>query len=180
MSEKIRFGLSNVHIALWNTSSCTYDVPRAIKGAVSVDLKPIEDKFSVNIAGNVKQTISQENKGYDGSITFQIVPSWFYTDVFGETIDENNVLSEIHKSTSTNFALIFQFETDQDGRRFVFYNCKCYRQGISSGTISSKIDIQKDEFDIEVRPRLSDKKIKANTTSETPLEVYNNWFNSVY
>jgi phi13 family phage major tail protein len=180
MGDKIRYGLSNVYIAIWNSSLKDYCKPKAIKGAVSIDLEPIEDQFAVTMPNGIKQTLSQSNKGYNGTIKFEYVPVWFNTDILGDILDSNKVLIESSTCRSISFALLFQFETDLSGRRLVLYNCKCNRQKINGESISKSIKTQKDEFKLEIRPRIYDKKIKSCTTSETPLNVYNNWFNTVY
>lgn len=180
MEEKVLYGLSNVHVAVWDKSAKAYSIPKAVKGAVSLELKPLEDKAEARLDGGYKRTITQRFRGYDGTIEFQVAPLWFYEDVFGDSIDENGIITASFKTISTHFALLAQFESDQGGRRFVFYHCNCFRPGIKQETVSDKIKTNTVQFNIEIRPRISDNQIVSFTSKDTSTDSYNNWFTLVY
>jgi phage major tail protein, phi13 family len=179
--DKIIYGLSHVCISKWDAATGKYGTPKAIKGAVSIELNPLIDKVEPTIGKGVKETIIERLNGFDGTIELQIVPSWFYVDVFGDTLDDKGAMYVTSKRRNLpTFALLFEFKTDSHARRFVFYNCKYFRPSIAGKTTSDKLETQKEKFDIQIRPRRDDDKIYNWTTSDIDTDIYNDWFNTVY
>ena len=91
MANKVKFGLSNVHIApITSTSgsSYTYDTPFAVKGAVNLTLDPEGD--SADFYGdNTKYFTDAANQGYTGSLEIAMITDEFRTKILGESTDTN-------------------------------------------------------------------------------------------
>lgn len=61
----------------------------------------------------------------------------------------------------------------------VLYNCSATRPGVSGSTTNNTKEPSTESLTITASP-LSDGRIKARTTPETPDEKYNNWYKTVW
>lgn len=180
--NKIKYGLSNVFYSkLLNANTNTYDTPIEIEGAVSVALSQTGDVTPI-YAGNVEYFTLNTNNGYDGTIEFVLLPDSFRINILGESVDANGIQTEDANTTAANnyFALSFQFEGDSKNKRHTLYKCRCSRPNIESSTKTEKTENKNEVLTISVRPRFSDKKIKAVSTVDVDQDSYDRWFTGVY
>ena len=137
MSEKITYGIKNVHVAKISVSSegtVTYGEPKALPGASEITLSTVGDPVKV-FADNVVYYKAGVNQGYSGNLVIYNVPDWFEKDYLGMFEDSNGVLVEDSAGVSAEFALIFEFNTDSaKTKRNVMYNCSASRPEISGST----------------------------------------------
>lgn len=135
-SNKVKFGLKNVHYAVATVtgSTVTYDTPVAIKGAVnlSLDAQGGETNF---YADDSKYYVTNANQGYSGDLEVAKFPESFYQDIFGVDADDNGLLYEDAAVEPKQFALLFEFAGDANSTRHVLYLCNASRPALSSGTI---------------------------------------------
>lgn len=140
-SNKVKFGLKNVHYAKATVSgsTVTYATPVAIPGAVnlSLDAQGEETNF---YADDTKYYTTSNNTGYTGDLEVAKFPDSFYSDIFGEVADTDGVLFEDAEVEPAQFALLFEFAGDANKVRHCMYLCTCSRPAVSSGTLTESKD----------------------------------------
>ena len=187
MANKVKFGLSNVHIAkiTYGTDgnglpTITYGTPFALAGAVNLTLDAEGDSADF-FADNTKYFSDAQNNGYSGSLEIAMISDKFRTDILGETLDSKGALIENKDDTMSDFALGFQVEGDVAGRRFWFYNVSATRPSTASQTIETSKEPVTDTLNITANARITDGAIKVmmEKTSGNTTQ-YNNFFTAVY
>ena len=160
---KVKFGLSNVYVAKYTISSngaYTYSTPISIPGAVNIALSPSGEDTDF-FADNIKYFSTSSNQGYEGDLEIALFES------------SDDIVS--------GFALGFQIEGDEKGRKFWYYNCKASRSKNESKTNESTKTPNTDSITIKAMPRENDKKVRVFLTETTAnKEAYDSFFESVY
>ena len=181
-SNKVKFGLSNVHIAKITETdgAITYGTPFAMPGAVSLTEEP-EGETTPFYADNIQYYVAVANNGYTGDLEIAMTPQEFLTTILGQTVDTNGAVFESSDDINARFALMGEIEGDVKKRRFVYYDCTATRPSSEMNTIEDKKEPQTDTIEITMSPRATDHVIKAviepNDTNE---DVYNTFFTKVY
>ena len=91
MANKVKFGLSEVHIAkitYGENGAITYGTPFALPGAVNLTLDP-EGESADFFADNTKYFSEYANQGYSGSLEIALINDEFRTQILGESSDAN-------------------------------------------------------------------------------------------
>lgn len=179
---KVKFGLSNVHIAplTYNGTTYTYGEVIHIPGAVSISLDASGDDNDF-FADNIKYYSSSANQGYEGDLEIAMLPDELRETIFGETKDRNGAYIESANDTIRPFALGFQIEGDAKGRKFWYYNCTVSRPNNEASTVETSKEPATDTLSLKAMPRETDKKVRAllpETASNS--EAYAAFFESVY
>lgn len=186
-TNKVKYGLSNVYYSVVTESLSTggvytysYATPVAIKGAVNLSLNQSGEQ-TVFRADNLDYFVTYSNNGYEGDLEVALIPDSFLEDVMQFQKDNNNVLYEVNDKVPKAFALLFQFEGDQNARRHVLYNCKASRPRVASQTTDTTITPVTEILSIKASARLNDGVVKASTKlDDTSSAQYTGWFSSVY
>lgn len=188
MANKVKFGLSNVHVAkiTYGTDSqtglptITYGTPFAIPGAVNLTLDAEGDNSDF-YADNTKYFSSSANAGYSGSLELALITDKFRTDILGEYKDVKDAYLENKDDTISDFALGFQIEGDANARRYWFYSVSASRPSTASQTIETSKEPVTETLNISASARITDGNVKifmepgsGNTTQ------YNGFFSAVY
>lgn len=188
MANKIKYGLKNVMYAIAHISStngtATYDTPVAWPGAVSLSLDA-EGEINKFYADNIAYAQFAANAGYSGSFESALIPESFRQNVLGEGVDSNGVQYETSNASATPFALLFQFEGDENATRYVLYNCAASRPQISGATTEESLEAQTETVDLAVsaihNATLDEDIIRAKVTKSTATSAtYESWFTTVY
>lgn len=181
-SNKVKFGLSNIHYALMSVGedgTITYGTPKPIPGAVNLNLPPQGDTTQF-YAENVAYYVSVANNGYQGDLEVAIIPESFAVDVLKERLDATDkVLVEDASVEPVPFALLFEFKGDQHAIRHVLYNCTASRPTVSGATTTNTKEPTTASLSLTAAP-LADGKVKAKTTAETTEQTYNGWYGAVW
>ena len=109
MSNKVEFGLKNVHYAPFEVvdGKVTYDTPIAIPGAVTLTLTP-RGELTEFYADNMLYYSAAANDGYDGSLSIATIPEQFAIDALGKKKEEKAwVFTEKADAKQNQFALLF-------------------------------------------------------------------------
>lgn len=183
MANKVKFGLSNVHIAAityGEGGAITYGTPFALPGAVNLTLDP-EGESADFFADNTKYFNAYSNQGYSGSLEIALINDAFRTQILGESTDRNGAVFENKDDTVKDFALGFQIDGDQYNRKYWFYNVSASRPSTNSQTIENSKEPVTDTLNITASARLTDGQVRTylepNATNET---VYDGFFEAVY
>lgn len=153
-SNKVKFGLKNVHYAVATEAGgvITYDTPVAIKGAVNLSLDAQGDETNFAADDNAKYYNVTNNTGYSGDLEVAKFPTSFYEDIFGYTTDTNGNLFEDAEAEPAHFALLFEFSGDANKTRHVMYYCTCSRPSVASGTTTETKDPVTESVTITAAP----------------------------
>lgn len=183
MSEnKVKFGLSNVHIAkiTEKDGEITYGTPFKMPGAKSLTADPEGDTTKF-YADNIVYYIANSNQGYAGDLEVAMLIKEFFTQILGQQEDNNGALFESADDVNARFALMGEIDGDVKKRRFVYFDCTATRPSAEMNTVEESKEPQTDTISITMSPRSTDKAIKAVIEpNETNTAVYNAFFNSVY
>lgn len=181
-SNKVKFGLSNVHIAKITETdgAITYGTPFAMPGAVSLTAEP-EGETTPFYADNIQYYVAVANNGYTGDLEIAMTPQEFLTTILGQTVDTNGAVFESSDDINARFALMGEIDGDAKKRRFVYYDCTATRPSAEMNTIEDTKEPQTDTISITMTPRSSDKVIKAVIEpSDTNQDIYDEFFEKVY
>lgn len=181
-SNKVKFGLSNVHIAkiTETNGAITYGTPFAMPGAVSLSADP-EGDTTPFYADNIKYYIATSNQGYTGDLEIAMTPDEFLTQILGQVADDNGALFESADDVNARFALMGEIDGDVKKRRFVYFDCTATRPSAEMNTNEESKEPQTDTISISMSPRSTDKAIKAVIEPTTENQaVYDTFFTRVY
>lgn len=181
MSEnKVRFNLKNVHYAiLTNGSTPAWSTPVSVPGAVSLDLSP-EGEVSNFYADGIVYYRAVANNGYSGTLEMARIPDAMMKDVWGDTLGATSkVLTENANVEPKSFALLYQIDGDADEEYYCLYNVGGQRPNIGSQTNEATKEPRTQSIDITAIP-LSDGRVLARTTADTPTATKSGWFSSVF
>lgn len=188
MANKIKYGLKSLYFAPITTFDAetgapTYGTPVRIPGAVSLSLEPQGDNTPF-YADNVVYWVGAANNGYEGDLEVALIPDEFKTAILGYVVDGAGVLVEDAGAESKHFALMFQFEGDENATRHVMFNCTATRTSAGSTTKGESVEPQTETVTITAtsvyNAALQKDIVKASTNSESQQTAYNSWFTAVY
>ncbi len=182
ISNKVKFGLKNVHYALITASSngtVTYATPKRIPGAVNLSLDA-QGETNTFYADDTAYYVSTSNDGYSGNLEMAQIPDDFRKDVLSETEDATSkVLIENADVDEKPFALLFEIDGNVKPTRHVLYNCVASRPGVGGKTKEKSKTPETETVSITASPDGSGR-VKAKTTADTPAATYDKWFSSVW
>lgn len=181
-SNKVKFGLSNVHIAkiIEVDGEITYGTPFEMRGVVGLTAEP-EGETTPFYADNIQYYVAVANNGYSGDLEIAMTPKEFLTQILGQEEDTNGALFESSDDANARFALMGEIDGDVKKRRFVYFDCTATRPSAEMNTIEDTKEPQTDTITITMTPRSSDHAIKAVIEpSETNQDIYDTFFTKVY
>ena len=191
-ANKVKYGLKNVHYALVTETvatdgsgaiSSSYGSLKALAGAVSLSMSSNSEK-NVFRADDSDYFVSYGQGGYKGDLEVARVNESFLKDVLGLAEDDDNILVESSASfKQTNyFALVFEFDGDQQATKHCLYKCSATRPSIASQTTgeNGSIDPQTETLTLTAVPRAdTDKYIHLQTQDTTSTAVTAAWYTAV-
>lgn len=191
-ANKVKFGLKNVHYALVTETvatdgsgaiTSTYGSLKALAGAVSLSMSSSASK-SVFRADNSDYYVSYGEGGYEGDLEVARVNEDFLKDVLGYREDDDKILVEAGSAFKTvnYFALVFEFDGDQQATKHCLYKCSASRPDIASQTTgeNGSTDPQTEKITITAVPRAdNDKYIHLQTQDSTTTAVIEAWYSAV-
>jgi phi13 family phage major tail protein len=182
MANKVKFGLSNVHIApiTYDGSQVTYGDIFTLPGAVNLSLDP-EGESADFYADNTKYFSDYANQGYTGTLEVALINDDFREKILGQLKDRNGAFIENSGDSFKDFALGCQFEGDTKGTRYWFYQCSVSRPSVASQTIETSKTPVTDTLNITINARISDQNVMAKMEENgTNTTAYNGFFTEVY
>ena len=186
--NKVKFGLKNVHYAVLtrnaSTGVVTFGSPKPIPGAVSIG-RSAEGDTNNFYADDMKFWTGTTNNGYSGDLEVALVPDSFKVDVLGFIQTAEGGILETGDEKAKEFALLYEVDGDQEGRRFVDYCCNATRPNGDAATKEESIEPQTDTMEVSCAPfnyldTANGTARKLSRYYEHPGDAnYNNWFNTV-
>lgn len=178
---KIKYGLRNVYYAKATddgTGNLTYATPVRIAGAVNMSLDAQGDTTPF-YADDIVYFSSTANNGYSGTLEVALIPDSFRKDILGETEGtRDNVLYEYANAPTVEFALLFEFQTDENATKHCMYRCTASRASVAGQTKEDSITPQTETLNIVAMPRVDDYLVKAKCPSTS--SAYANWYTAVH
>ena len=182
MANKVKFGLSNVHIApiTYDGSQVTYGDIFTLPGAVNLSLDP-EGESADFYADNTKYFSDYANQGYTGTLEVALINDDFREKILGQLKDRNGAFIENSGDSFKDFALGCQFEGDTKGTRYWFYQCSVSRPSVASQTIETSKTPVTDTLNITINARISDQNVMVKMEEDgTNTAAYTAFFDEVY
>lgn len=181
-NNKIKYGISKCYYAVATddgNGNLTYATPVALPGAVSLSMEA-QGETNTFYADNIAYFTSVANNGYEGDLELALLPDGFRQNVLGETLDTKGMYLEKANATVKEFALLFQFEGDQNATRHCMYRCVASRPATSGQTKEDSIEPQTETVTITAMPRLNDDLVKARCPyTASTSSSYQTWFDAV-
>lgn len=141
-TNKIRFGLSNVHVGTITISEDgepTFSVPKAYPGAVNMTLSAQGDQ-SVFYADNIAYYVTNTNNGYEGELEMAYLFDWFEQEYLGNVVSNEGMLVELASAPEQQAYIMFQFEGDKNATKYIIYNATFGRPDIEGSTKEDTTD----------------------------------------
>jgi phi13 family phage major tail protein len=181
--NKVVYGLKNCHYAVITEDeegNHTYAAPSPIKGATEISLEP-KGETSDFYADDTLYYTTVSNAGYEATLTIANIPREFRIDVLGETLEAtDNILTESTLQKNKKIAFMFEFDGDVKGVRHILYNVTVTRPTLTSATKTETAEPQPQELAMVAAARPSDGIVKRSTTGDTPDNIYDAWYTTVY
>lgn len=174
---KVQFGISNVHYAI--KTSTGYSAPVLMEGA---------DTMTINNDGGGNDTIYKDNvkyytrssvNGKTGELQMAMFPESFLTDVLGQTAETGGGISEGPSDVGKEFALMWQIEGDEGGRRVVWFCCTSTVPTRTDTTITDSITEGMESVTITATPTEINGVKKTQYSCVTGDGNYANFFSAV-
>lgn len=150
MTAKVRFGLSNVHIAKRTVGSggvVSYATPVAVAGAVSFVCDK-EVAKSVFYADNIKYKVNKKLAGFSGTLEMALIPDTIKTDYLGFKADTNGKLV-LTDENGADCAIMWQEDTDDGVKKYAMFNCSLSPYSQGSKTTEDNADPQTRQIDVD-------------------------------
>lgn len=179
--NKVWYGLSSAYYAKITEGTggaLTFGTPVALKGAVATNMAP-QGETVVERADNIDYWVTNDNRGYTGTLELETVPDSFLKDILGEEVDSTSGLQyEVAGKEPAHFALLFQIDGDQNANRHVFYNCVANRVEVGSETTpDGSIAPHHTTLNITAKPMPSTNLVKGKV--DMNASAYATFFSSV-
>lgn len=154
MSNKVTFGLTNVHYALATVDTqgiWTFGTPKRLIGAQEITTEAIGGSSQVYADDKVIATLVS-NAGTTVTLKFTEIDDEFKKDIFGFKTDSNGNLVEIINHEVKTFALGYEIQGDIKARRIWYYLCTATPIGDASKSKSDSIEANSVSLTITARP----------------------------
>ena len=186
MANKIHYGITNVYYSVLTETlgtngqyTETYAAPVRLIGARSISLSPQQETVNFPADNDANYYTDNIMTGYEGNLVLATLSDDFRKDVYGERADTNQLVGESLSDKPKKFALLFQFEGDENATRHVLYRCTAGKYEISSETKDTTVSPGEISIPITAGGRLSDGLVKWKCGADKTTQ-YNAWNSSVY
>lgn len=188
MANKVKFGLSNVHVLFiesYNAETKKYTFDSAgikpIPGAVNLSLDPQGDTTEF-FADNISYFSQAANTGYQGDLELALIPDWFRQKALGEIVDQNGVQIESSDAIQKEFVLFFELNGDAAKTRYVLYRNSVARPSIKGQTTEKSLTPATDSMTITAMPRENDHFTFGSIKSDDAEHktIYDAWYTEMH
>ena len=176
MANKIKYGLEKAYYAIIKNDG-TYDTPKPLPGAVSLSLDA-QGELVKFYADDVVYWQGAANNGYEGDFELAYLPEEAREELLNETKGQDNVYYEYSDKQPANFAFLFKFLGDAQGRLHCLYNCILTRPALEGQTKEDTIEPQTETVTISAAPRAKDGLVKASVAGSETIAA--TWFDEVH
>lgn len=186
MSNKVVFGIRNVHYAIYDSTAGTYGTPVAVPGAVKLALtrEGNSDKF---YADDGTYVAFETNAGYTGELEMAYAPAQMLIDLVGYVKDSHGIVIEDADAIGKPFALLYEVSSNVSPDRFAFYECTLSRPENEANTRTDSTDPDTQTLNVTMVPHQfpwgkdeTKRVVKGYVTNDTEgASAFASWFTSV-
>lgn len=183
--NKVKFGLKRVAFAIATIAedgSATYGEPITFPGARTLSMEP-QGAGEPWHADDGVYYFSSAPASRQGDLEMARIIDAFKRQVLGYIADANGILLEDMNPAEVHFALMFETMNDKRPRRYVLYNCMATAPTVGSATNEGSKEPQTETSTITSTGIYVPSQGKwfdhGETTPNTDMETYANWFNTV-
>lgn len=154
MSNKVTFGLSNVHYSLatvGENNTWVFSNPKRLIGAQEITTEAIGGSTQVYADDKVVATLVG-NSGTTVTLKFSEIDDTFKKDIFGFKTDSQGNLVEIINTETKTFALGYEIQGDIHARRILYFLCTATPIADGSKTKADSIEANAITLNITARP----------------------------
>lgn len=166
--NKLEYGFKDIYYSkiTQTDTGITWGKPVSWIGAKELKLDPTGDTTTI-YADDVAYFTAAGASGYDGTLTVMQIPDQMLIDVFGYEKSSDGELVEITNATTSEVALMFEFQGDAKARRHIFYRCTLGRPSLEFATKEDKVDPKGFTLNISTSPiMVGDKEVMKATLSK--------------
>jgi len=165
----------------------TFDTSRIRQepGLMSIDMQA-QGEISKTRADGIDYIIIASNNGYNGTLNFVKISDEFRRDCLAETADiTTGIQYEDADATPDPFALMGEFKGDQEGIRWIYYNCTASRPNQAGDNKDNMREPDTESISVQASPLPvtidgTEKNIvRGGVTKSSNAATYNQWFNKV-
>ena len=165
----------------------TFDTSRIRQepGLMSIDMQA-QGEISKTRADGIDYIIIASNNGYNGTLNFVMISDEFRRDCLAETADiTTGIQYEDADATPDPFALMGEFKGDQEGIRWIYYNCTASRPNQAGDNKDNMREPDTESIPVQVSPLPvtidgTEKNIvRGGVTKSSNAATYNQWFTKV-
>lgn len=165
----------------------TFDTSRIRQepGLMSIDMQA-QGEISKTRADGIDYIIIASNNGYNGTLNFVKISDEFRRDCLAETADiTTGIQYEDADATPDPFALMGEFKGDQEGIRWIYYNCTASRPNQAGDNKDNMREPDTESISVQASPlpvaiNGTEKNIvRGGVTKSSNAATYNQWFSKV-
>ena len=133
--NKVRFGLSNVHVGTVTVAegTPTFREPTPYPGAVSLTMTA-EGEQTPFYADNTTYYVTNTNNGYTGDLEMAYLYDWFEEQYLGNVASQEGMIVELASAPTQMAYMMFQFEGDVNATKYIIYNMTFGRPDLEGNT----------------------------------------------
>lgn len=179
---KVKFGLKNVHYAVWDSTTNEFKTPVKAPGAKKLSVEYDGDVTNF-YADDVVYATFVDSSSIKGELELADSEEQMLIDLLGY-IDDSGVLLEDMGGTGAEFALLFEVNGDPYKRRCVYYSCKLSRPSTEANTKEESTEPDTDSYSFSAAGKLlkvkgEEKSISKATVKSTDKAKYDAFFEKV-
>ena len=189
MSNKYHFDVLNCHYCKGtrqdNGSVEFGNEVKALHGLISMDMSP-EGETKKLRADGIDYIVYTSNNGYSGTLNFVKIDEDFRKDCMAEAVDETTgMMYEDADAEFAPFALSGEFKGDQEGIRWIYYNCTAGRSNQKGENKDNQKEPDTEELPVTVSPlavTIGGKEtsiVRGGITKTMNATTYEQWFTKV-
>ena len=165
----------------------TFDTSRIRQepGLMSIDMQA-QGEISKTRADGIDYIIIASNNGYNGTLNFVKISDEFRRDCLAETADiTTGIQYEDADATPDPFALMGEFKGDQEGIRWIYYNCTASRPNQAGDNKDNMREPDTESIPVQASPLpvtidgTERNIVRGGVTKSSNAATYNQWFTKV-
>lgn len=165
----------------------TFDTSRIRQepGLMSIDMQA-QGEISKTRADGIDYIIIASNNGYNGTLNFVKISDEFRRDCLAETADiTTGIQYEDADATPDPFALMGEFKGDQEGIRWIYYNCTASRPNQAGDNKDNMREPDTESISVQASPLpvtidgTERNIVRGGVTKSSNAATYNQWFTKV-
>lgn len=161
------------------------DIVKALYGLMSMDMGA-EGETSKKRADGRDYLVIVSNNGYSGTLNFVKIDDEFRVDCLGEKVDAKSGMQyEDADANPVPFALMGEFKGDEEGIRWIYYNCTASRPKQAGENKDNQKEPDTEELSVTASPVMviidgdEVNVVRGGITKSMNAATYNAWFTKV-